>query len=272
MLTDGPLQPSAGALPRVDVYVDETGDRGFSKQSSAFFAMTALMVPQEDDWNVRVTAGGLRALIHRSRPQNVSKPLHWVDHFKKKHPERRLYAARQLALMPSAKVVHVVAPKDDVRRYSGMKDGVRFYNYTTRILLERVAWAAHGWDGGARSAVVRLGSVKGMDHSDTLGYLDWVRQGRCETWGVPWRHIKWPPKWHGTDWDGIQLADIHAGLLNAALTGDPNDEACAENLLLCKHQLHRRAPGGTLLGVGVKVIGNSTFITGRAWWKKWAVA
>ncbi|MFE6408182.1 DUF3800 domain-containing protein [Streptomyces sp. NPDC057837] len=259
-----------GALPKLHVYVDETGDRGLGRGTSPFFAMTALMVPAEDDWNVRVTAGGLRALIHVSRPE-TTKPLHWVDHFKKKHADRRLHAARSLALMPSAKVTHVIVPKDSARLYRGLADGVRFYNYTTRLLLERVAHAAKQWEGGPRFAIVRLGAVKGMDHTDTAGYLDWVRSGRVQTWNVPWEHIKWPPVWLGTDWDGIQLADIHAGLLHAALTGSASDELCAENLLLCKHQLHR-SPTGRLLGYGVKVLGDARFVTERCWWKKWSVA
>lgn len=256
---------------RLSVYVDETGDRGLTAKSSPFFAMTALMVPSEDDWNVITTAGGLRALVHQSRPE-ATTPLHWVHHFKRKHTHRRVYAARQLASMPTAKVAHVVVPKNAVRSYRGLRDGVRFYNYTTRYLLERVAYAAHQWEGGPRLAVVRLGSVKGMDHADTAGYLDYVRQGRCGNWGVPWQQIKWPPMWTGTDWDGVQLADLHAGLLSVALSGDPADEACAENLLLCKHQLYRSARG-RLLGYGVKVMGESpAFVTERSWWDKWSVS
>lgn len=259
-----------GALPKLSVYVDETGDRGLAKNSSKFFAMTALAVPSEDDWTVRYAAGGLRHMIHSSRP-DTNTPLHWVDHFKAKRPERRLRAAMALAQMPTAKVIHVIAPKDGIRAYPGLADGARFYNFTTRLLLERVAYAAKQWNGGPRLAVVRLGAVKGMDHNETVGYLDWVRQGRVENWGVPWEHIKWPPMWTGTDWDGVQLADIHAGLLNVALTGDKEDDTCAENLLLCKHQLYR-SPGGVLLGCGVKVIGNSNFVTTRTWWRKWSVA
>ncbi|WP_329140990.1 DUF3800 domain-containing protein [Streptomyces sp. NBC_00670] len=259
----------AGSLPKLNVYVDETGDRGFSTSSSPFFAMCALMVPAEDHWSVKVAAGGLRALIHSSRPESTT-PLHWVDHFKRKRPERRVAAARTLASMPSAKVIHVIVPKDEVRAWDGMQDGVRFYNYTTRYLLERVAHAAARWEGGPRLAVVRLGAVRGMDHAETANYLDWVRQGHVQTWGVPWEHIKWPPTWTGTDWDGVQLADIHAGLLNCALTGPANDEDCAENLLLCKHQLYR-SPSGMLLGYGVKVMGGTSFVTTRCWWKKWAI-
>ncbi|MGH3584701.1 MAG: DUF3800 domain-containing protein [Pseudonocardia sp.] len=256
-----------GALPKLNVYVDETGDRGISPQSSPFFAMTALMVPAEDDWTVRYSAAGLRSIIHTT---HSVKPLHWVEHFKRKHADRRFRAASALAGMPSARVAHVIVPKAAARTAPGMRDTGRFYNYTTRLLLERVAHSAAQWQGGRRLAVLRLGTVRGMDHTDTARYLDWVR--RNETWNVPWELIKWPPAWTGTDWDGIQLADLHAGLLNCALTGAPDDEACASNLLLCKHQLYRSRTG-RLLGYGVKVVGEDTsIVTGRAWWEKWSVA
>ncbi|MFJ6348633.1 DUF3800 domain-containing protein [Streptomyces sp. NPDC092046] len=262
-----PLTPAQlGQLPKLHVYVDETGDRGLGPTTSPFFGMTALMVPAEDDWTVRHAAGGLRTVI------GTTKPLHWVDHFKAKNADRRLWAATVLAQMPSARVIHVIAPKEAVRQnYPGLHDTSRLYNFTTKWLLERVAYAAQGWPGGPRFANVRLGHVRGMDHDATAEYLDRVRRGLHDQYPVPWRHIKWPVAWVGTDYDGIQLADIHAGILNVALTGAPDDEACAENLLLCKHQLHR-TPNGRVLGYGVKVLGASTFVTDRCWWKKWAVA
>jgi hypothetical protein len=268
-MTSPRLNPEIlGCLPKLRVYVDETGDRGLADNCSPFFAMTALMVPEEDDWTVRYAASGLRGVI------NTEKPLHWVDHFKAKHPDRRLKAATALAQMPSARVVHVIAPKGAVRiDYPGLRNTDRFYNYTARYLLERVAHAAHKWPGGPRLAIVRLGAVKGMDHKETASYLDRVRTGIFDKYEeVPWQHIKWPLTWHGTDYDGIQLADIHAGLLNVALTGATGDATCAENLLLCKHQLHR-SPTGHLLGYGVKLMArDDTFVTDRCWWKKWNVA
>ncbi|MDX2528020.1 DUF3800 domain-containing protein [Streptomyces europaeiscabiei] len=262
-----------GQLPKLHVYVDETGDRGFSDASRArspFFAMTALLVPQEDEWQVKLTAGGLRAIVHGAQPQEILKPIHWVEHFKPKKKDRRRQAAQALALIPSAMVIHVIAHKDTVNADAGMRqDKGLFYNYTARLLLERIAFAASGWLGGPRLAIVRLGSVKHMDHRASVSYLDYIRQGAGLTsYQVPWNYISWPPTWEGTQRDGIQLADIHAGLLNCALSGDPQDRACAENLLLVSHQL-RRAWDGSLLGYGVKVIGDCSFITSRVWWPEW---
>lgn len=262
-MTPGLHDPAAlGQLPKLNVYVDETGDRGFSAKSSPFFAMTALMVPGEDDREVRFTAAGLRSLV------NTTKPLHWVDHFKAKHGDRRRFAAAKLAQMVSSRVVHVITPKTAVAPDAGVRDGVRFYNFSTRLLLERVAHAAERWPGGPRLAIVRLGYVKGMDHTATAAYLSRVRQGQCGFSDVPWQHIRWAPTWCDTTWDGIQLADIHAGLLNIALSGKPSDDACAENLLLCRRQLYRN--GSRVLGWGVKVYRDPAFVTARSWWPEWA--
>lgn len=254
-----------GQLPKLHVYIDETGDRGFSERSrsqSPFFAMTALVVPQEDEWTVNYTAAGLRALVHSGQPHQHLKPIHWVEHFKAKHPERRSRAAQVLASIPTARVIHVIAHKETLHQDTGLRqDKGIFYNYTTRLLLERVAYTAKEWPGGKRLAIARLGRVKHMDHEASASYLDRVRNGNAETLGVPWELIKWPPTRENTVRDGIQLADVHAGLLNSALSGDPGDASCAENLQKISHQLR-----GVLLGYGIKVIGDKRFITERAWW------
>ncbi|SOE12139.1 Protein of unknown function [Streptomyces sp. 2323.1] len=256
-----------GQLPKLHVYVDETGDRGFSARSQAqspFFAMTALALPQEDEWMVTCAAGGLRALVHSGQPQQLLKPIHWVEHFKAKNPQRRSQAAHALASIPTARVIHVIAHKETLHQDAELRrDKGVFYNYTTRLLLERVAYLAREWPGGKRLAIVRLGQVKHMDHRDCASYLDRVRSG--ETFGVPWQHIKWPPTWVNTACNGIQLADVHAGLLNSALSGNPQDTACAENLQKISHQL-RRSARGDLDGYGIKVIGDKRFVTERAWW------
>lgn len=58
---------------------------------------------------------------------------------------------------------------------------------------------------------------------------------------------------------------MDVGLLSSALSGHPQDTACAANLQKISHQL-RRSARGELLGYGIKVIGDKRFITERAWW------
>ncbi|WP_158562743.1 DUF3800 domain-containing protein [Marinitenerispora sediminis] len=253
------------SLPRLYVYIDETGDRGFADRSSAFFAMTALLVPEESDWLMRYATGGLRALIQ------TDKPLHWVEHFRRKHPERRIRAAEVLARLPDVSVLHVVADKATIHQDAGIRTNKdRFYNYLTKLVMERVALSAATWPGGPRSAIVRLGAVKQMDHKETLRYLELVRD-RGSRFVVPWDHIKWPPKWLGTDWDGIQIADLYAGMLHTALSGDVTDPSCAALFVRCGHQI-RRGPRGQLLGYGIEIVGDESFVTKRCWWRDLAGA
>jgi hypothetical protein len=243
--------------PLVHVFVDETGDRGFGTRSSPFFAMTALMVPYESEASMRCVAGGLRYHL------NTTKPLHWVEHFKAKRWQRRQLAAERLSSIPEARVVHVVVEKASVRSSAGMrKDSSLFYNYVTRLTLERVAYAAQNWPSGPRFAVVRFGSVVGLDSAATLQYLTRIHSSPSP---VPWECLKWPPVWRGTELDGIQLADIHAGMLNSALTGDVDDPTCAAYLLEVGHQL-QRSNHGQLLGYGMKVLWDPSFVRNRCWW------
>lgn len=243
--------------PFVHVYVDETGDRGFSARSSPFFAMTAFLVPHESEAIMQCVAGGLRYQI------DTKKPLHWVEHFKAKRRQRRELAAELLSSIPNVRVIHVVVEKAAVRSDAGMRTNpALFYNYVTRLTLERIAYATENWLGGPRFTLIRFGTVLGLNSGATLEYLTQVRSMPST---VPWDCLKWPPLWRGTEWDGIQLADIHAGMLNSALTGQADDPTCATYLLTVGHQLYRGVHG-QLLGFGMKTLGSSAYVRDRCWW------
>jgi hypothetical protein len=249
------------ALPPVELYVDEYGDRGFTEKSSEVFAMTAVMVPGENAPHMRVVAAGLRAEI------NTAKPLHWVDHFtpKPKHAARRQLAADMVASIPGLRVVYVVAHKETLIASQHLRsDQDAFYNYVTKLLLERVAFAARHWPGGRRKVLARLGHVRGMRHEDTVAYLEAARRyGKTK---APFEYIVWPPKWYGPDrWDGLQVADIYTGMLTCALRGAHDDMECARYLVAHRHQI-RRGPLGQVLGYGIKLYGEAHYLTSRTWW------
>ncbi|MFC5663192.1 DUF3800 domain-containing protein [Kitasatospora misakiensis] len=250
---------SGASGPGLIAFVDETGDRGFSERSSETFSMTAFLVPRERQNQMRATAAGLRAHI------GTSSPLHWVDHFKQKHSARRELAADMLAAIPDVRVVHVVVHKDTAGADEELlRSGETFYNHCCRLILELVAHAAAAWPGGPRRASVKFGHVRHLDHADTVAYLDLVRAGAPQ---VPWHLLHWPPTWHGTAaYDGLQLADLHCGFLNNALTGAPDDRACASYLISCAAQVPRHAGSGHVLGHGVRLLGDESFLTKRVWW------
>ncbi|MBU4215278.1 MAG: DUF3800 domain-containing protein [Actinobacteria bacterium] len=250
-----------GSLDRVEVYVDEFGDRGFTTRSSPFFAMTAVMVPVESVPYMKVIAAGLRAQIR------TDKPLHWVEHFtpKPKHAARRALAASLVAGIPGVTTIYVIADKATMIAGEHLRhDQDAFYNYVTKLLLERVAFAAKHWPRGPRLALARLSSIKGTRDVDSVEYLEAVRdRGRTD---APMEFIKWPPTWHGPErYDGLQIADIYMGMMGAALTGDDGDLGCATHLLTHRHQI-RRGPAGQVIGWGIKVYGDPLVLTRRAWW------
>lgn len=100
------------------------------------------------------------------------------------------------------------------------QDGSVFYNYAYRLLIERIAYIAHEWPGGPRQVRVLADSVKGMDHKGTAGYLKYARDhsSRLDRYRAPWERVIWPPTWHSSqDYEGIQMADLHASSLGAGL-------------------------------------------------------
>ena len=86
-------------------YVDETGDRGCSSKSSAFFAFAAVVIANEDEPRLRAVMSQLR----RDMKVPVGKALHWKDHVKT-FP-RRQHVARALAGVPDVRVIYVVVEK-----------------------------------------------------------------------------------------------------------------------------------------------------------------
>lgn len=249
-------------LKTVEIFCDETGDRGWGDQSSKWFGMCALMVPQESVPQLRATVRGLRAEIE------TEKPLHWVDHFKKqRHEGRRDMASNMVAAIPGVQVIYVVADKATMIASQALRsDGYLFYHYTMRLMLERVAKQLEAWDGGNRRGIVRLGSVKGMDHDRSVSYLGSVRMQEAK-WSTPWELISWPPRWVATDdYDGVQAADLYLGMFRRAMEKGGDDIREARHLDRHWHQV-RSSPRGRVMGYGVKVYGDPAFLTARGWWK-----
>ncbi|RIQ18869.1 DUF3800 domain-containing protein [Jiangella rhizosphaerae] len=253
-------------LPAVEAYIDETGDRGTSKKSSPYFAVTAVVIPDESALHLRTVVKGMRAEFGIPPGQ----ALHWNDHFRVRTPERRELAARLLAGIPGTTLSYVIVRKENIGRSWKMSDdGAIFYNYAIRLALERVVHTAAAWPGGPRRVVVRAGSVRHMDHTATADYPARVTRGagsRAHAVVTPWHLLHWPPRWFGADrYDGIQAADLYSGILRCALDGADDDAACGRYLLRCRHQL-RRSGSGRILGYGVKFIGDEGYLARRRWW------
>lgn len=250
--------------PRLELYVDETGDRGMSHKASPYFALTGILVPGTSTDYLRTVINGLKLEFGLGK----DNPLHWVDHLTPQRRDRREMATRMLASVPDLTVIHIVANKASMTKDMGMaQSGAFFYNYMARLLLERALMHAASRPGGEHVLVARFGHVKGMIVQDSQDYLHSFKLGiRQSPWNIPWHLMQGKPKWHQTkDFVGIQAADICAGVLGCALDAEFDDEECA---LLLKQQSHqiRRSFSGLAMGYGFKALGDAQFLTSRSWW------
>jgi hypothetical protein len=245
-------------LPLLRAYVDETGDRGHSGKSSAFFAFAAVLVADEDEGDLRAAMSRLR----RDLSVPPGKALHWKDHVKTF--QRRQHVATQLAATPGLTVIYVIVEKTAIPVRSGLHASHElFYNYAAGMMTERLLLAARDWPGGSRDVIVRFGHVRGFDHTTTQRYF--TLKAATPDW-VPWNRL------HGSvhfsdqsSWDGLQAADQYAGMLNVAVTADEFGGYQEAHLMRVRHQI-RRNPAGRVKGWGFKVLGNEATFTSLPWW------
>lgn len=205
---------------------------------------------------------GMRAEI------NTKRALHWIEHFGGARQERRREAvSRMVAAIPGVKVVYVVCDKRSLISSNDLKnDNDLFYNYAMRLLLERVAQELRGWRGGARKGRLILGSVKNMDHKQSRLYLE-HNITYNNTFNTPWENILWPPRWLGTaERDGLQLADLYLGMFRRAIERGSEDKKEARFLLRHGHQI-RRGSNGNIMGYGIKMYGDPSFLLSQPWWQ-----
>lgn len=239
-------------------YVDETGDRGASGKSSAYFAFAAVIVPEEDEPTLRSAVATLRSRFKVP----VGKALHWMEHVKR-YP-RRQFTAKTLGGISSISVVFVVVEKAAIPGGASLlTDHATFYNYAAGLVMERILLAARDWPGGTRDVKVRFGHVKGFDHSTTLGYFS-IKKSQG-SW-IPWHLQRGAVEFDGmANWDGLQAADQFAGMLNSAISPDPFGGYEEVHLLAVRHCIRRNAQGVSW-GYGFKWLGNEQSVKGLPWW------
>lgn len=248
--------------PAVTIYVDEYGDRGFSQKANPYFCVTAVLVPSEAHMQMRATISGMRATI------NTTKPLHWVDHFRPKHHDRRLLAAKMCAALDGVVVVYALAHKQTLICSDGLRtDNSRFYHYVTKLALERAAFALRSWPGGARHARVVLAAIKGTDPEDTLAYYRKIQGGGHTQAPVELLLPKAKVSTPGSE-DGLQLADLHQGMFATALR---NETDSAGHYLWHVRKQVRRNPQGAAVSWGLKLYPPSLErdLAKTRWWPHW---
>lgn len=150
------------------VYIDESGDEGFSfgKGSSEWFVLSAVVTRKETDLETVKLIDEVRSQLNKPD----KKPLHFRD---LKH-EQRLPFIDKIA-NASLRIVSVLVHKPSLREPEIFQERYRLYFYSIRYLLERVSWLCFDKrkddDGGDGSADIIFSNRSGMSYEEMRGYL-----------------------------------------------------------------------------------------------------
>ena len=135
-------------------FVDEIGDRGYSKKSSEYFAMSAVIFPAVAQQKIKDCIANLKIKLGI----DFKTPLHWRNHCHR-HDVRK-YITGEIALLDEITVIYVISDKKTVP-----EDHAKFYNIVAAFTLERIL--KHSEKVNSK-ACVRFGHIRGFNHSKTL--------------------------------------------------------------------------------------------------------
>jgi len=230
-------------------YVDEIGDRGYSKKSSEYFAMAAVIFPASVQQQVKDCITKIKTEF--GVPLKV--PLHWRKHCTTH--EYKKFVIKEISKLEKLTVIFVISDKKTTP-----KDHVRFYNFVAASTLERIL--KHSEELQAKICV-RYGHIRGFDHSTTIDYF-----GRKNWHSDNYDRLIDQPKWIGADTNsGIQIADMYAGILGAAIIADRFGDFEASYLEKIKHQI-RKSDSGKISGFGIRALSKDNTPVTFKWWPK----
>ena len=183
----------------IEIYVDETGDRGFGPKSSPYFCFAACAFKHSNAGDVIEAMRELNRALGRA----PAHPIHARDHLKK-HDQFMEAVERLAALHDVLKVFYVVLPKSSTPRSAKMRRDPNYvYNYLAKILLERMSWFARDAKLPAHPC---FASVKRMPRSHLDQYIAGLQ---AEDGDIDWQWLVTPV---GVDQAnnriGMQWADI----------------------------------------------------------------
>ncbi|MDP2182398.1 MAG: DUF3800 domain-containing protein [Actinomycetota bacterium] len=233
-------------------YVDETGDRGWTRRapetpigtragSSEHFSMGAIIVP--DGYQTAVLDRWDEVALEIGR--NPGDVIHWINI--RSHAQR-LYLAQTVAGFDQAFVAAVVFSKWDTPNVNanGVQQPEYLYNWLLRMIVERLSWFARD-----RGDTIKLtfGQVRGLDPRKLHDYLTRLR-GLDTT--IAWEALHLPPRIDTpANRRMLQVADTVCGTLSSAFEWDNFGNVETRYLEALRPRLWIR--NGNLSSYGLKV-------------------
>lgn len=199
------------------VYVDEAGDRGMKPGSSDHFAVSAIIVADSLDAQVRKELAILSTQLGRHPGQ--------VLHFRNLTHSQKLKVTQDIAASSMAAITNVIICKRHLGASASAPPGTAayitrpdpMYLWALRLLLERVSWWIR--DNGNGTSIVTFAFIKNFQTQKLHDYRNALQLSPT--------NIHWP-SFHGHPFrfggmaavQLLQLADSTASTLYAAIEPD----------------------------------------------------
>jgi hypothetical protein len=229
------------------VYVDEAGNRGISKTSSCYFVVSAIVVADPDETELRRQLNDLRLALGRHSGH--------VLHFQNFSHSHRLKAAQDIASSSVATIINVIVHKDLRGQPSpsgAMGDISRpdpLYLWALRLLVERISWFVHERGG---EAIVTFAHLKGFRTQKLHEYRRALEESGDV--GARWRVFSGHPfrVQSPKSAELLQLADTTASALFQAIEPDQFGNTERRYLDVLAPKIYRR-DSGRITSYGLKV-------------------
>jgi Protein of unknown function (DUF3800) len=223
----------------LSAYIDESGGRAHTNQSTDHFVMTAVVFRDVDRPRVCALLAQLRSDLGR-RPGD---PLHWVNI---RGHGQRLHAARTLGLAEYLTISSVVVCKRHFAADDLIHEEDASYLHTLRYLLERLSWLGAPLGGAVeytlahivRFQVAKLRQYEARLKADRKCTIRWdyLRPGRID---------------QPTRVEELQLADLAASATAAAFEPDRFGNTEPRYLVEMAPRIYRHR--GNLTSYGLKM-------------------
>ena len=190
-----------------NVYIDESGDEGFNFKadniggSSKWFVLAAVIVHQSFDKTIASCINEIKDIL-KFQPAQVHKPLH----FKDLSHEKKVVTLNCITSKGNFEIVAVAGHKIDLHKDCLLPYEKQYlYNYTCKLLLERISWNIHEKKGKANLIFEHR---RNTSYTDLKLYIDKVMDSsRCQIRKDIFVDLKALPK---TQKKNLQIADCIA--------------------------------------------------------------
>lgn len=172
-------------------------------------------------------------------------PIHWVN--VRSHSQRR-HLVSTIADQSVVRTITVVLCKHHLQNVGAIKDGTYLYNWTLRLLLERVSWFSK--DRNAETTLT-FAQIKGITPATINSYLNPIK---ASSTNIEWSHLRLPAKIDTPPRRRmLQVADSASGAVYQAFEPDEFGQTEQAYLKDLRPVIWRRYSSHSLVKSGLKL-------------------